>query len=261
MSELLHHRWMQVAAAVAVAAAGVGFLTGTRGAPVPQGLAAVVAQHVSKEGLESAPRYRDLRHRLAPGRARHAEAFAKMRAAHRSPTEEVAREPEKWEAALEARAARRAFEGAPPRSPHVVDGVQAAACLTCHGEGLKVFDKVARPMPHEGYANCQQCHASEQAAQLVAPMADSVPPENSFQGQQPTPYGPRYLPGAPPQLPHPSFMREQCSSCHGVWADGLASSHPWRQNCQQCHTSSADADQRPRGGVGLEAPPPWEVRP
>ncbi len=265
MPDLLHHRWMQVAAAVAVAAAGIGFLTGTRGAPVPEGLAAgaAQAQPVPRKGLRPAPRYRDLRHRLAPGRARHAEAFAKMRGEHRPVTQEIPRVPDKWEAAVAARMRRRAYEGAPPRAPHPVDGVQAAACLTCHREGLKVFDKVARPMPHPAYANCQQCHASEQPGRSLASMPDSVPPDNGFEGLQPPLHGPRFLPTAPPQMPHPSFMRERCTSCHGVWADGLASSHPWRQNCRQCHTSSADADQHPRGGVGFEAPPapPREVRP
>ncbi len=260
MSDLPHHRWMQIVAAVAVGAAGIGFLTGTRGAPVPQGLARAADEPMPREGLRAAPRYAALREVPKPGRTRQAEAFARMRSQHDPATSERPRDPAGWREAIEGRMARRAFEGAPPRSPHPVDGVEAAACVVCHGEGLRVFGKVAAPMPHEAYANCQQCHASERTAVPPMDLSLTVAEENGFEGLAPRLAGPRAFEGAPPQLPHPTWLRERCVSCHGTWAEGLRVSHPWRQNCLQCHAPAAEADQRPLGGVPGEARTPLEAK-
>ena len=51
-----------------------------------------------------------------------------------------------------------------------------------------------------------------------------------------------------------SLMRERCDSCHGVWAGALRTTHPWRQNCVQCHTPSAARDQHP---TTMEGGPPF----
>ncbi len=259
MPQSMHHRWMQIGAAVAVGAAGIGFLTGIRGAPVPQGLVGSVADASPREGLQVAPRYADLRSFPKPGRQRYAMALARMRADHDPATAERSRDPEAWRRALRARMERRAYEGAPPRSPHPVDGVEAAACPTCHRDGMKVFGKVAPPMPHAAYANCQQCHASEQPLAPRAALPVAVSEENDFVGLPPAANGDRAYEGAPPQIPHPSFLREHCTSCHGVWSEGLRTSHPWRQNCLQCHALAADADQRPLAPLGGEGVPPQET--
>jgi hypothetical protein len=50
--------------------------------------------------------------------------------------------------------------------------------------------------------------------------------------------------GAPPTIPHPTLMRGECASCHGVFgADGIKTTHPWRQSCTQCHAMNAVNDQ------------------
>ncbi|MBA4192897.1 MAG: hypothetical protein C0467_33480, partial [Planctomycetaceae bacterium] len=45
--------------------------------------------------------------------------------------------------ALADRAKNRAYDGAPPTIPHPVEAQSAASCLVCHGEGLKVGDRLA----------------------------------------------------------------------------------------------------------------------
>jgi nitrate reductase (cytochrome), electron transfer subunit len=137
-------------------------------------------------------------------------------------------------AALADRARNRAFDGAPPTIPHPVDVLSAASCLICHGEGLKVGDRVASKVSHAMMSNCTQCHV-EQAA---------VPVENTFVGVYRAGPGERASPGAPPTIPHHSWMRENCSSCHGlVTRPGTRTTHPWLTNCTQCHAASAALDQ------------------
>jgi cytochrome c-type protein NapB len=54
-------------------------------------------------------------------------------------------------------------------------------------------------------------------------------------------------------MPHPMHMRSECDSCHGPSGrPGLRTSHPDRQNCVQCHASSAPLDQR---GMSVDIPP------
>jgi nitrate reductase (cytochrome), electron transfer subunit len=96
-------------------------------------------------------------------------------------------------------------------------------------------------MSHKPYASCTQCHVV-----AVTPMPggaelalDLRGGENGFVGlEQPT-SGPRWTGIAPPQLPHRTWMRENCTSCHGPnGRDAIRSSHPYRQSCTQCHTAS-----------------------
>jgi cytochrome c-type protein NapB len=45
-------------------------------------------------------------------------------------------------------------------------------------------------------------------------------------------------------VPHTTFMRESCLSCHGpTGADPIRTTHAWRTNCLQCHAPSAVLDQ------------------
>jgi cytochrome c-type protein NapB len=103
-------------------------------------------------------------------------------------------------------------------------------------------------MSHTAMASCTQCHVVEEAPM---PGGADLPPDprdvgNAFVGLPSPTAGPRAWDVAPPQVPHRTFMRENCDSCHGVnGRDALRSSHPWRESCEQCHAASAQADGRP----------------
>jgi nitrate reductase (cytochrome), electron transfer subunit len=151
------------------------------------------------------------------------------------------------------RAQRRAFDGAPPVVPHAIDQQNASSCLVCHEKGMRVGTVVAPRMSHETYANCTQCHV-ESVNRALPPTAVSDAPTNGFTGLIAPGPGERAWPGAPPVVPHTTWMRESCTSCHGSQASkGLRTSHPWRGNCLQCHALSAQLDQWRQ--VGGEQPP------
>ena len=151
-----------------------------------------------------------------------------------------------YERAMDTRATGRAFEGAPPTIPHPVGQGSAKECMVCHENGATIGAVSAPPIPHFAYQICTQCHVPQSG-----PMSSLSTPrhseafESDFVGLRGAPYPYRATEGAPPQQPHSSFMREQCSSCHGERGmPGLQTSHPERQSCQQCHAASAQVDQR-----------------
>lgn len=179
-----------------------------------------------------------------------------------APAQPVA--PEVKMAALQARAGRRAFDGAPPTVPHPITQDSSAACLACHSNGLQVKDRFASKISHPTYGgSCTQCHVSTRGSFTAAEAALFNAPltENSFQGREAPPNGPRAWPGAPPVIPHRTLMRSDCMSCHG--ANGLyalRTPHPDRQSCTQCHAPTAANDQRqfvssPPLDAPREAPP------
>ena len=140
------------------------------------------------------------------------------------------------------RAARRAYDGAPPTIPHREMG---AACTSCHNaEGLEVPELgYAPPSPHEktrglsSMSHCTQCH--------VFQVTDTLLVENDFVGRPQTlEPGSRAYEGAPPRLPHPVFMRENCLACHSGSSarEPIRTSHPERRNCRQCHVPMGDAE-------------------
>lgn len=146
----------------------------------------------------------------------------------------VVRTDEMKLATLADRSRNRAYDGAPPTIPHAVESQSVSSCLVCHGEGLKVGDRVASKMSHAMHSNCTQCHV-EQAAVNV---------ENTFLGVYRAGPGQRANPGSPPVIPHHTWMRENCNSCHGlVTRSGTRTTHPWLTNCTQCHAPSAKLDQ------------------
>lgn len=159
--------------------------------------------------------------------------------------------------ALTRRASRRAYAGAPPVIPHPVDANDVASCYQCHGEGRNIDGVIASKISHQHYTNCTQCHA-----QAATPGPGNIPElsiANTFTGLASPSRGLRAYVGAPPQIPHATTMRENCTSCHGVLGQkGLRSTHPWRANCLQCHAPSASLD-LPR--VVEATPPPFEEIP
>jgi cytochrome c-type protein NapB len=136
-------------------------------------------------------------------------------------------------AALADRARNRAYDGAPPTIPHPIDQQTVASCLACHGEGIKVGERVASKISHPHLSNCTQCHVEQ------SPIAV----DNGFVGIYRAGPGDRANPGAPPTIPHHTFMRNDCLSCHGlITRPGTRTTHPWLTNCQQCHAPSAQLD-------------------
>ncbi|MCW5755576.1 MAG: hypothetical protein KIT24_12785 [Phycisphaeraceae bacterium] len=147
---------------------------------------------------------------------------------------------------LEARASRRAFEGAPPTIPHPADQMTAASCMACHGEGLTINNVRAPRMSHPYMQSCTQCHV-EQSASDHRQEAEF---QNLFVGLFSSGPGQRAWEGAPPTIPHATFMREDCMACHGPKGpEPIRTSHPWQTNCLQCHAPSAVLDQGVHDGA------------
>lgn len=238
-------RAVSVVAAAAMAAAVIGFFTGVRRVPEPRGYS-VPERVAAAEGTVEAPTHAALAAgRLGDNRNRHPEGLAAL-AQDRPPlTEEVLPTPEERRASLERRARQRAYDGAPPTIPHPIEQRGYPSCLACHGEGMRVFGKVAPPMSHPELGSCTQCHVVDEGpVPSEAPPAGGPPTDTLFVGAVASGLGERAWPDAPPTLPHRTHMRERCGSCHGVLASGLRTSHPWRQSCTQCHAPSAALDQR-----------------
>ena len=151
-------------------------------------------------------------------------------------------------AALALRASRRAYDGAPPVVPHPITQDSASSCIACHQDGLRVGQRTAPKISHQAYANCTQCHVESENKAFPAgpPLTDNGFADNAFAGVASPAKGERAWQGAPPTIPHPTLMRSDCMSCHGVnGLAGIRSTHPWRQSCTQCHAPSATFDQQP----------------
>ena len=141
--------------------------------------------------------------------------------------------------AVANRGKTRAFDGAPPTIPHQIDQLSVASCLTCHGEGLVLGKVIVPKMSHQRYDSCTQCH-------VEGNIDKALWRDNLFEGLMTLGRGgKRAYDGAPPTVPHATFMRESCTSCHGASGRlGLRSSHPYRDSCLQCHGPSSEFDQR-----------------
>jgi nitrate reductase cytochrome c-type subunit len=133
---------------------------------------------------------------------------------------------------------RRAYPGAPPVIPHevVVDGVINDDCLDCHEDGGydPAFEAYTPITPHPEMENCRQCHVS-QLVENEFVETEWIFPELPKRGRQ-------AIPGGPLLIPHSLQMRENCLACHaGPHAVvEIKTSHPERQNCQQCHVPDRD---------------------
>ena len=145
-----------------------------------------------------------------------------------------------WITPTSVRAARRAFDGAPPVIPHKPLG---AACISCHTNSGKEAPGIgfAPANPHRvggAMTNCRQCHLFQRGESAFVNSDFSGLPVSSKPGD-------RLFAGAPPTIPHRLAMRENCLACH----DGPAArpeircTHPERVNCRQCHVSPATVAQ------------------
>ena len=143
---------------------------------------------------------------------------------------------------LDQRAALRAYEGAPPVIPHATLDMNIQTCRACHASGLRTGDRTARMVSHTYLPNCTQCHVEARGPFMeLAPS----PAPNRFDGLRASGYGgTRAYTGAPPVMPHTTFMRTNCVSCHGEHGyDGWRPDHLSRTNCIQCHLPAAQFDQ------------------
>lgn len=226
---------LEIFAAVALALALIGFVAGTRESayeelpPPPEAAkAAVVA-------AQPAASYTELRERTPGPNANWGGNLQPL---------STTAQPKDWdeyaigrEDERERRAGLRAYDGAPPLVPHPVSQRDAPSCLACHADGVALPDgRIAPPVSHDEFSSCVQCHATADAA---PPVAAEPFVANSFEGIRAAGPGERAWPGAPPTIPHDTFMRTRCVSCHGAHTEpGLASSHPTRQSCTQCHAES-----------------------
>jgi len=140
----------------------------------------------------------------------------------------------------------RAFWGAPPPMPHSFADERSNDCLTCHARENRIEQQQQAivPVPHAEYTCCQQCHVdgSNADARLFR--------ETFFVGLDYPGKGTRAHLFAPPTVPHKTFMRENCLSCHGPSGkQKIATPHPARSQCQQCHVSDATKN--------YDCPVPW----
>lgn len=243
-------RLLQVTLAVALGLALVGYLVGIRAPaslPAPASLLApAAAALVSSSGsVVPGQPYWELRERRFGPNSRVSSDVSVFQRGFPSLTDQPRPTPAEQAAALEERARLRAYAGAPPVVPHAVDELSTLACLACHEAGALVGGRLAPPMSHSTRESCTQCHVS--AAERPRWMESGAPGAwagNSFVGLPERPSGARAWAGAPPTLPHPSWMRERCASCHGVAGRaGLRTSHPGRQSCPQCHALSDELAQ------------------
>jgi cytochrome c-type protein NapB len=232
-------RASHIAGAGVLAAALLGFFAGTRRpAAVDPGEPAALPGNPRR-----APTYAELREKnFGANAALYAQSLDAVHEVRDLFAPVVQTEAER-QAALQDRATRRAYDGAPPTIPHAIDQRSYPDCLSCHERGAKIGGKVAPRISHERYDSCTQCHVV-----ASSPLPDGETPvvESAFDGLRPESRGERAWPGAPPTIPHTTRMRSQCVSCHGPGGlNGMRSSHPYRQSCTQCHAPSAEMDQAP----------------
>ena len=159
-------------------------------------------------------------------------------------------QPGAMKTAATIRAQRRLFDGAPPVIPHQNFRIN---CTNCHNErGMDVLPYGFAPAsPHEltqgmsEWSRCQQCHVFSHVTTLFA--------ESTFDGlRQDLRKGERLNPYAPPVMPHPIQMRENCHACHTGPAarQEIICPHPERQRCVQCHVQQSNWSEFVRGRVG-----------
>ena len=215
-------RTIGMVSAAVVAIAAIGFVTGTQAsryvATEPPG---------ARERVEGVPGAFDARTHaelaIRPWELTPAPAGSPPSAAPPGPREHVG---------------SVAYSGAPPTIPHPVRSGAAAECLSCHQDGWRLGDAWANPIPHRELSSCTQCHVSANPPLGGIPDEGPAAVPSTFEGWRRTARGSRAYAAAPPTVPHPTFMRDRCVSCHGPLGRApLQTPHPERQSCVQCHVA------------------------
>jgi cytochrome c-type protein NapB len=130
---------------------------------------------------------------------------------------------------------------------HFVEERDGKACLECHARQTRIekHQQAIAPVPHPEFSQCLQCHVK------AGDISGTLFRENAFVGLDLPGKGTRAHPLAPPTIPHKTFMRDHCLSCHGpAGKQRIASPHPWRSQCQQCHV--------PEAAKNFDRPVPWD---
>ena len=229
-------RMLPLAGVIVLALTLVGFLEGIAEPQAATTKYASASPHSVTGDVPNAVAYRNMvAARLSPN-ADFQSSLKALRFEKPSIFDPVERTPEMTMAALIDRTRTRAFDGAPPVIPHTTEQQSAASCLACHGQGIRMGDKIATKVSHAHFTSCTQCHVESHSG---GPFETTQPVENEFTGIQSSGPGERAYVGAPPTIPHSLWLRNDCTSCHGLVArPGLRTSHPWLSNCVQCHVES-----------------------
>jgi len=148
----------------------------------------------------------------------------------------------------------RAFWGAPPPMPHGFPEPKddGRFCLSCHARENRIEKRQQAivPVPHAEFSQCQQCHVPKHDDLSDPSGTVSLFALNTFVGLDFPGKGTRAHPYAPPTIPHKTFMRDNCLSCHGpAGKQRIATPHPYRSQCQQCHVPDASKN--------YDRPLPW----
>lgn len=255
MNDVSSSRGLHVGLAAIAAVAVVGFFAGTQPPVAPEPHGAQVHPNPNEQPARPpAPTYLGLRTATVGANSGWSSDFGALAAALPARTDAVAVTDAERAAAYAARLDNRAYDGAPPTIPHPINDVGVPECAACHTTGIVVDGRIARPMSHPHYTSCTQCHVPSGQAFGGRPSegalehAEALGGRNAFGGHRWPQHGARAWDGAPPTIPHPTWMRQNCDTCHGVaGVHGLRSTHPERQSCTQCHAPDALLDQRPLG--------------
>lgn len=136
----------------------------------------------------------------------------------------------------------RAFYTAPPTVPHEVRSISNSECVTCHKINREFSDgRKSVISPHIEWFNCQQCHVSQYN---IAGEIEQEIPLNNFEGLEKPDAKHQAHEWAPPMIPHRTFLRENCNSCHSSETPKteIKGPHHQRTNCLQCHVMNEDLD-------------------
>lgn len=232
-------RLLALLAALVVGVSVIGFVTGLE-PETYQAKRPVRLQRMDPGDVPPARTHAELETRPWGGGPQ-ASGWSEGRKLARREAEERWEAGESVEAALGDRARRRAFDGAPPVVPHPVRPGGAPECVACHLEGFALAGRRASLIPHRTFASCTQCHVSSAPSLAVAAGGGPAVAASSFVGIASAGAGEKAYEGAPPSVPHSTWMRERCESCHGV--DGraaLQTPHPERRSCLQCHPAVSE---------------------
>lgn len=217
----------------------------------------VVATEAPAQEIPSAPKYKEIAKTAWHANRDWHFTLADLPRATAPPAGLKAPDPAELSAAVERRKSLRAYDGAPPVVPHAIDTISVSACISCHGQNGDLVIGGKRPVEisHPWITNCTSCHVPANGLRQVTEPAEArLVVENSFTGKSSPGHGPRAYGGAPPTMPHPVWMRQNCLACHGPGREqAIRSSHPERKNCLQCHAPNSAFDNRE---AYLSGPPP-----